>query len=107
VFRATGAARNSATAPSLEQRKDLLKTSGWQIADVVVWDGMRLIVFRQAANFCRPDQVRLTHCDAWRTPQRTILVPDRLAWLLARGSDVVLLTSQPNGMAARAVAIGP
>ena len=41
-------------APSLEQRKDLLKTSGWQIADVVVWDGMRLIVFRPAANFFRP-----------------------------------------------------
>jgi hypothetical protein len=43
-------------APSLEQRKDLLKTSGWQIADVVVWDGMRLIVFRPAANFFRPDR---------------------------------------------------
>ena len=43
-------------APSLEQRKDLLKTSGWQIADVVVWDGMRLIVFRPATNFFRPDR---------------------------------------------------
>jgi len=43
-------------APSLEQRKDLLQTSGWQSADVVVWDGMRLIVFRPATNFFRPDR---------------------------------------------------
>ena len=28
-------------APSLEQRKDILQTSDWQNADVVVGDGMR------------------------------------------------------------------
>jgi hypothetical protein len=43
-------------APSLEQRKDLLQTSSWQSADVVVWDGMRLIVSRPAANFFRRDR---------------------------------------------------
>jgi hypothetical protein len=43
-------------APNLEQRKDLPQTSGWQSADVVVWDGMRLIVSRPAANFFCPDR---------------------------------------------------
>jgi hypothetical protein len=51
-----GATRNSAMAPSLEQRKDLVQTSGWQSADLVVWDGMRLIVSRSAANFLAPDR---------------------------------------------------
>jgi hypothetical protein len=55
VLRAA-AARNSAMAPSVEQRKDLLQTSGWQSADVVVGDGMRLIVSRPAVNFFRPDR---------------------------------------------------
>ena len=43
-------------APSSEQRKDLVQTSGWQGADVVVWDGMRLIVSCPTANFFRPDR---------------------------------------------------
>ena len=99
-------------APSLEQRKDLLKTSGWQIADVVVWDGMRLIVSRSGANFFRPDRQYiqcaehniLRRSDGRRNEQSSRLTALLGFWLAAATS--LLLTSRPHGRAACVVVIG-
>jgi hypothetical protein len=68
VFKAAGAARNSAMAPSRKPRKDLPQMSSRQSADVVV-TACALTVSRPAANFFRridsiSSALKTAFCDA-------------------------------------------
>jgi hypothetical protein len=100
-------------APSLEQRKDLLKTSGWQIADVVVWGRHALDCIPPRCEFLPSRStvypVRLTQHFAMRGGHRNEQSLCPSAWLGFRlaAATLLLLTLQPHGRAACVVAIGP